>query len=139
MAGGKGSPAKRPQPVAAASPAPPTPPAAASPATPPAAASPAPASPAPPAPTGSPARPGGSASPWAALSRVRGQPARQISAARRARQRRGVPLAPRLVLSLGPALFPAALGPGRLAHRPGGGPLARTGPGPHRPPHPPPG
>src|SRR5262249_25600696 len=118
MAGGKGSPDERPQPSIAASPATtpsapaspaPTPSAAASTAppapagspatTPSAPASPAPtpsaaASTAPPAPAGSPARPGGSGGsggpgpPRASLPQARGQPARQISAARRARQRR---------------------------------------------------
>ena len=68
MAGGKGSPGERPPPSAAPSPAP-TPPAPASPApTPPAAASAAP--------------------PGTSLPRARGQPGRQVSAARRARQRR---------------------------------------------------
>src|SRR6266516_7450994 len=98
MAGGKGSPGKRPQPTAAASPPAPTPPAAASPAT---------ASPAPSAPTGSSVRPGGPATPGAALPQARGQPARQISAARRARQRRVLLLACGLMSSL-VLLFSAA-------------------------------
>src|SRR5262252_7531906 len=102
MAGGKDSPGKPPQPRVAASPngaspAPPASPDAASPAPP---ASPDAAPPAPPAPTESPARPGGPASPRGSLPRARGQPARQISVARRARQRRVILLTCGLVSSL---------------------------------------
>src|SRR5262249_21088700 len=110
-----------PTPSDAASPAPPAPapPDAASPASPapapPDAASPGPPAPAPPgaaspaspAPTGSPARPGGPAPPRASLPQPRGQPMRQISAARRARQRRVLLLACGLVSSL-VLLFSAA-------------------------------
>src|SRR5690349_717952 len=121
MAGGKDSQGEPPQPPAAASPAP-TPPAAKSPVpTPAAAASPAPKPPAPPeaspaaaaaslaaaspaaassAPAGSPVPPGGPAPPRASLPRARGQPGRQLSAARRARQRRVVLLAGCVMSSL---------------------------------------
>ena len=86
MAGGRDSPGKPPQPPAAGSPA---------------AGSPAPGSPAAPSP------PSAAAPPRAALPRARGQPARQASVARRARQRRVALLACGLVSSL-VLLFSAA-------------------------------
>src|SRR5262245_22608715 len=112
MADGRSSRGERPRPSAAASRAP-TPPASSSQApTSPAAASHAPTAPAaaseaptPPAPASqaAPARsahPGGPAPPRASLPQARGQPGRQISAARRARQRRVFLLACCLMSSL---------------------------------------
>src|SRR5262245_24767746 len=102
MADGRSSRGERPRPSAAASRAP-TPPASSSQApTSPAAASQAPTPPAP-ASQAAPARsahPGGPAPPRASLPQARGQPGRQISAARRARQRRVFLLACCLMSSL---------------------------------------
>src|SRR5215813_11329312 len=101
MADGSGSRGKRPRAPATASRAP-TPPASASHApTPPAAASQAPTPPAASqAPPARSAHPGGPAPPRTSLPRARGQPGRQISAARRARQRRVFLLACCLMSSL---------------------------------------